>query len=256
MYMGGEMEATAGGVGDDTATMPNEFHLTLLRGFELHLDGRWLRPCAGEQRLVALLAVQGPSPRSVVSGLLWPDASGPRAQGNLRTALWRLAKLCPGLVAVDGDRLALRGVEIDVVAFGRWAKRLVDRGAVADDDVRTARAASADLLPGWYDDWVVTEREQLRQLRLHAFEALARELAARGRHAVAIEIALSAIAIDPLRESAHRTLISVYLAEENLSEAARHLRIFADLLHTELGVAPSPRTIQLVTSRVPAAHFR
>jgi len=250
------MEATAGGVGDDTAAMPGEFHLTLLRGFELRLDGRLLRPCAGEQRLVALLAVQGPSTRSVVSGLLWPDANGPRAQGNLRTALWRLAKLCPGLVTVDGDQLALRHVEIDVVTFARWAKRLVDRGAVEDDDVRTARAASADLLPGWYDDWVVIEREQLRQLRLHALEALARELEARGRHAVAIEIALSAIALDPLRESAHRTLISVYLAEENLSEAARHLRIFADLLHTELGVAPSPQTIQLVASRVPAIHFR
>jgi DNA-binding SARP family transcriptional activator len=93
----------------------------------------------------------------------------------------------------------------------------------------------------------------LRQLRLHALEALAHELAARGRHAVAIEIALSAIALDPLRESAHRTLI--YLAEENLSEAARHLRIFTGLLRTELGVAPSPRTIQLVASRVPAVQF-
>jgi DNA-binding SARP family transcriptional activator len=250
---GKQMEAMAGG---DAEAMPGEFHLTLLRGFELRFGGGLLRPCAGEQRLVALLAVQGATPRSVVSGLLWPDASGPRAQGNLRTALWRLARLCPGLVAVDGARLALRGVEIDAVAFGRWAKRLVDGGRVADDDVRTARAAWADLLPGWYDDWVVAEREQLRQLRLHALEALARELAARGRHAVAIEIALSAIALDPLRETAHRTLISVYLAEENLSEAARHLRIFADLLHTELGVAPSPRTIDLVASRIPAMQFR
>jgi DNA-binding SARP family transcriptional activator len=248
------MEATAGDVGDDTATV-SEFHLTLLRGFELRLDGRLLRPCPGEQRLVALLALRGASPRAVVSGLLWPDANPPRAQGNLRTALWRLTKLCPGLVAVEGEQLALRGVEIDAVAFARWAKRLVDEGAV-EDDVSAARSARAELLPGWYDDWVVAEREQLRQLRLHALEALAHELAARGRHAVAIEIALSAIALDPLRESAHRTLISVYLAEENLSEAARHLRILADLLRTELGVAPSPRTIQLVAARVPAVHFQ
>jgi DNA-binding SARP family transcriptional activator len=118
--------------------------------------------------------------------------------------------------------------------------------------VAVARGAQAELLPGWYDDWVITEREHLRQLRLHALEALARELAARGRHAVAIEVALSAIALDPLRESGHRTLISLYLAEDNLSEAARHLRIFAGLLREELGVAPSPRMMQLVTSRVPA----
>jgi DNA-binding SARP family transcriptional activator len=250
------MEAKAAVVDDGTSTLSGEFELTLLRGFELHLDGRPLRPCVSEQRLVALLALQGPLPRSVVSCLLWPDANGPRAQGNLRTALWRLAKLCPGLVAVEGDQLALRGIEIDVTAFTRWGLQLVNGGAAADDDVRTARSTRSELLPGWYDDWVVAEREQLRQLRLHALEALAHELAARGRHAVAIEIALSAIALDPLRESAHRTLISVYLAEENLSEAARHLRIFADLLHTELGVAPSPRTIELVASRVPAMQFR
>ncbi len=250
--MGEWMKTTAVGAGGDTATVPGGYQLTLLRGFELRLDGRPLRPCVSEQRLVALLAVRGTLPRNVVSGLLWPDANGPRAHGNLRTALWRLGKLCPELVAVEGDQLALRGVEIDVATFTRWATRLVDGGAMADDDVRTARSCRADLLPGWYDDWVVAEREQLSQLRLHALEALARELAARGRHAVAIEIALSAIALDPLRESAHRTLISVYLAEENLSEAARHLRIFADLLHTELGVDPSPRMMQLVTSRVPA----
>ena len=80
----------------------------LLRGFELRHDVQVLRPCVSEQRLVALLAVRGALPRSVVSGLLWPDANGPRAQGNLRTALWRLVKLGPGLMAVDGDRLALR----------------------------------------------------------------------------------------------------------------------------------------------------
>jgi DNA-binding SARP family transcriptional activator len=246
------MEARATDAGDESSTGAGELRLTLLRGFGLHLDGRPLRPCVSEQRLVALLAVRGALPRSVVSGLLWPDANHLRAHGNLRTALWRLARLCPELVAVEGDQLALRGVKIDVVAFARWARRLVDGGAIADDDVRTARSTRADLLPGWYDDWVVAEREQLRQLRLHALEALSRELAACGRYAVAIEIALSAIALDPLRESAHRTLISVYLAEENVSEAARHLRIFADLLHTELGVAPSPRMVQLVTSRVPA----
>lgn len=205
---------------------------------------------------MALLAVRGGLPRSAAAGLLWPDAVDPRAQGNLRTALWRLVKLCPGLVVVDGDRLALGDAEIDVEAFVRWATRLVDGGMVVDADVEAARAVRADLLPGWYDDWVGAEREQLRQLRLHALEALARRLAERERHAVAIEIALSAIALDPLRESAHRTLVSLYLAEDNLSEAARHLRMFSALLRTELGVELSPRMMELVTSRLPALQFR
>ena len=230
--------------------------MALFGGFELRLDGRVLRPCLSEQRLVALLGVRGGLPRSAAAALLWPDAADARAQGNLRTALWRLVKLCPGLVVVDGDRLALGPAEIDVTGFVRWATRLVDGGAAVDGDVEAARGVHADLLPGWYDDWVGTERERLRQLRLHALEALARRLAERERHAVAIEIALSAIALDPLRESAHRTLVALYLAEDNLSEAARHLRMFAALLRAELGVGLSPRMLEIVTARLPAAQFR
>jgi DNA-binding SARP family transcriptional activator len=237
------------------AASPGEFHLALLRSFELQLDGRVLRPCLSEQRLVALLAVRGGLPRSAVAGLLWPEVNDQRAHGNLRTALWRLVKFCPGLVVVDGDHLVLGEVEIDVAAFTVWARRLVGGGPMIDGDVEAARATRVELLPGWYDDWVVAEREQLRQLRLHALEALARELAGRGRHAIAIEVALSAIALDPLRESSNRILISLYIAEDNLSEAARHLRIFADLLREELGVEPSPRMMRLVTSRVPTLQY-
>jgi hypothetical protein len=66
------MEAAGTNVGDDTAAGSGEFQLTLLREFELHLDGRPLRPCVGEQRLVALLAVRGMLPQSVVSGPCGP----------------------------------------------------------------------------------------------------------------------------------------------------------------------------------------
>ncbi|TFV57025.1 hypothetical protein E4P41_15090 [Geodermatophilus sp. DF01-2] len=47
------------------------------------------------------------------------------AHGNLRSALWRLHKVAPGLVEVTGDVLALAdGVRVDVREPGDWARRM------------------------------------------------------------------------------------------------------------------------------------
>src|SRR5262249_37005908 len=96
-----------------------------------------------------------------------------------------------------------------------------------------------DLLPDWYDDWLRDEREELRQTRLHALESLARVLSQSGHHADAIQAALAAIRLEPLRESAHRTLIEIHLAEGNRSEARRQFQRCLRLLREELGVEPS-----------------
>jgi len=61
---------------------------------------------------------------------------------------------------------------------------------------------SADLLPDWYDDWVLLEAEDWRQLRLHALEALAGRLIALGRWGEAANAAGAAVRAEPLRESA------------------------------------------------------
>jgi DNA-binding SARP family transcriptional activator len=45
---------------------------------------------------------------------------------------------------------------------------------------------------------------------------------------------------EPLRESAHRAVVSVHLAEHNVVEAVRHYRAFRKLLGEELGMEPSP----------------
>jgi DNA-binding SARP family transcriptional activator len=78
-----------------------------------------------------------------------------------------------------------------------------------------------ELLPGWYEDWVLVERERLRQLRMHALEALAEKLTEAGRYGVAMQAAYAAVRADPVRESAHRAVVRVHLAEGNVLEALR-----------------------------------
>jgi DNA-binding SARP family transcriptional activator len=107
-----------------------------------------------------------------------------------------------------------------------------------------------DLLPGWDEDWVLVERERLRQLRLRALDALAEALVRQGRPALATEAAWASVRAEPLRESAHRAVVSAHLAEGNISEAVRHYHAFRRLLNEELGVESSPRFARMLPGRI------
>ncbi|WP_336026748.1 AfsR/SARP family transcriptional regulator [Geodermatophilus sp. FMUSA9-8] len=228
-------------------------HVTLLGGFSVR-DARAVgRPVVEDlprsvQRLVAHLCLAGRPSRAAVAGCLWPDVPDERAQASLRSTLWRLRRSAPGLVAATPDTLRLgAGVRVDVHELDAWADEVGDTSTGTDRLVLPPPALLGDLLPGWYDDWVLLERDRLQQRRLHALETAAGRLCTAGRHAEAIEVAYLAIRAEPLRESAHRTLVRVHLAEGNLAEALRASAAFRDLLWRELAVPPSRRMQELVS---------
>ena len=70
---------------------------------------------------------------------------------------------------------------------------------------------------------------------------MASRLADEGRYADALQAAIESVRLEPLRESAHRAIIAIHLAEGNVAEALRHYRLFQQLLVAELGIEPSPR---------------
>jgi DNA-binding SARP family transcriptional activator len=179
--------------------------------------------------------------RCKVAGTLWPSGGEERAAGNLRTALWRLRRAGIEVLVADKWSLALRtDVAVDLHVMDRLATRLIEGTAAGEDlDVSTSWADALDLLPGWYDDWVLMERERLRQRVLHALEALSRKLASEGRFADGVEAAMLATSAEPLRESAQRVLIEAHVAEGNLCEARRCWCAYRDLVRRELGVDPS-----------------
>ncbi|MET7443204.1 bacterial transcriptional activator domain-containing protein, partial [Streptomyces sp. NPDC005568] len=94
----------------------------------------------------------------------------------------------------------------------------------------------------------------LRQLRLHALDELAEALTRQGRPALAIEAGWASVRAEPLRESAHRAVVSAHLAEGNVGEAVRHYEEFRRLLEEELGVAPSPRFARMLPERAGAGR--
>ena len=156
---------------------------------------------------------------------------------------------------VDATSFQLRlapDVRVDVRETASLAHRLLARPtAPAGNDADLApdpRLLTGELLPDWYDDWVMLERERLRQLSLHALEALGERLLAAARVGEALEAALAAVAMEPLRESGHRLLIRIHLMEGNAAEAIREFELCARLFRDHLGLEPSPQLAQLVAN--------
>jgi DNA-binding SARP family transcriptional activator len=222
--------------------------LYLLDGFALYHDSSQVSVPESGQRLVALLALKETRlSRAVVAGMLWPETSERRAHASLRTAVWRVQRLCSGLLAASTSDLGLTpSVLVDVREVLQNASRLLSRPIQAGSLDFDWPLSTGELLPGWYDDWVLFERERVRQLHLHILEAVAEALSASGRFGVALEAALRAVQVDPLRESAHRLVMEIHLAEGNIWEALRQYEECSRLLWKELRVAPSGRMRELV----------
>lgn len=221
--------------------------LQLLGQFRFTFGGRTLTLGPSLQRLLAFLAVRPWPSRYVIAGLLWPDQRDESALAALRTTVWRVQHQAPGVLEVGPRTLALSSrTRVDLAECVGWAHAVLrDPAVIADADL-SPPGVTAELLPGWPDEWLEPERHRLHQLYVHALEAAAGEQLARGRPGQALNTALTALPTDPLRESTHRLVICIHLAEGNVDAALQQYRDCRQLLDTELGVAPSPALASLV----------
>lgn len=233
-----------------------EWRLSLLGTWRLSCVGHPCESGANGRRLVALLALRGTLDRAYVSGTLWPNCSESHARGNLRATLSRLHQrtfACP-VDSSDGALSLTARVTVDVGELVNTAWSVLDGEADLTGHRMLEILDNEDLLPGWYEDWVLVDRDRIRNLKLHALEALSAQFARVGNGPAALDAALAALAIDPLRESAHRAVISLHVTEGNLVEARRQLTRLRGILHTELGVEPSRLTTDLVEGRGASIH--
>jgi DNA-binding SARP family transcriptional activator len=227
--------------------------ICLLGGFRLEDGGCQVALPRSVRRLVAFLALQErPQPRALVAANLWLDASEARAAASLRSTLWRLRSAGPDVVLTDGTQLELdRSVTVDVSSMCARVKQLISGAESPAGGELEGVSLADDLLPGWYDDWVIAAREQVRQLRLRLLERLCEQLTDAGRFTEAIEIGLMAVADEPLRESAQRAVVRAHLAEGNWSEALRQYETYRALLDDVLGLEPTEQMARLIGPLLP-----
>lgn len=216
--------------------------LTLLGGFALTQGSRHAPLATSAARVVAFTALSPPAAkRTEIATALWGHLPPARARANLRSALSRLRSSAPRLLTADPTFVQLAPeVAVDAWELEARAKQILQEGAPAiATEVGPDGSFTAELLPEWDDDWVVLERDRLRDLGMRALERQASGLVAMGESAGAVQSLYAVLRADPLRESALRALVDLHLNEGNQAEAVRVFAGFRQRLRRELNTEPS-----------------
>lgn len=205
-------------------------HIRLIGGLAVEPPSRLTVPA---RRLLVFLALRpGLVQRWVVAESLWPGQQERQARASLRRAIWHLGE---EWLALEGDALRVTAT-VDVMAARRAAEQALRGERLARESVVLL---TADILPGWNDEWLIPFQEEFHDLRVRALEIACRTLVERGDLPLATQAGTAAVAAEPLRESAVEAVVISHLAEGNRYEAVRCYRSLARLLRTELGVDPN-----------------
>jgi len=232
---------------DDVA--PSKFRLSLLGRFEL--TGRDGPVELSSKKLAGLLAYLActapqPQPREKLAALLWGSHFDTQARQNLRQALFRLRRvLGQDVLHSDEEEVSLAPGAIDSDAARLEA--LIREGS------RDSLAAAADLYKGppladltvteaTWAEWVAGEQRRLEGLALDAMIRLGELEGKSGMHDLALAAASRAIAINNLREDAHRVAIRALAAAGRRADALKHYEDLAKHLKSELDVEPDALT--------------
>ncbi len=197
--------------------------------------------------LLAYLALEGATPRSLLAGLLWPDALETGARGNLRQLLRRLRDGA-GSDLIAGDDPLLLSPEITVDAVQ------LELIAFAGDDTGVL-GSTGELLEGldFEDctelmDWLLVKRELLSGLRFAALERLTDAFQKDGDLRAALLHAQQLLELDAVSEVAHRRVMRLHYLNGDRGAALRAYQRCRTVLMRELGVAPLSETSALASS--------
>jgi DNA-binding SARP family transcriptional activator len=201
-------------------------------------------------------------PREVMIEHFWSTHEPTRARSCLGSALSRLRKALPikghewlELSSLGEPRISLSApIWFDIVAFEAGIAPSLGATPGALEPVLLENLTAAlryyrgDLLLGWYDSWVLAERERLRLLCLRGYRRLMEHHAAMGDIENALAAGLSALRIEPLQELVQQRVIELYRASGQRAAAIRQYKTLSKLLASELGIAPSKETRALIDS--------
>ncbi|MCU1548223.1 MAG: Transcriptional regulator [Arthrobacter sp.] len=223
------------------------FQLSLLQPWQLRRDSTIVHVAVRQQRLITALAINGPRPRSCLVGLLWPENSETRALESLRVSVHIVSRQIPGLLINDGAVLSLtEHVDIDLHRMRARIRELSQAGSDGNDASWLHHLRDAELLPGWYDDWVIFEQARFRQDRLYALLIIARQSLARCDYEVAVKASEAALELEPLYESAVGILVQAEKQRGNNASALRSFGKYQAKLKEDMGMVPSEALRQLV----------
>lgn len=225
-----------------------------IRNNDIEINGLSAR----HQALIAYLALRAPRSvqRSEVAFNLWVDSKESQALTNLRKALHQIRNILQNgdLIRAESQSLHLSlspDDKIDLLEFTTQLSMAEQARTIHDVDAEQAALETAsdiysrDLLPNCYDEWIIPERERLRNLFIQGQDRLITLLETRKHYRDAIKHALRLLQTDNLRESTYRTLIRIHALNDDRAAALSTYHTCARLLSRELGVDPDASTREL-----------
>lgn len=212
------------------------------------------------QALLAYLVLQRhrKHPRKQLAGLLWGDYSEERAQAALRTALWRLRQVLEPEGTARGTYLTGQARDVafncdseywlDIEFFETQISALLNCpvNVMYDDDAILLEKAlslyTADLLEGFYEDWVISERERLHHLYLSGLQHLMLYYRENSQPEKGLECGRKILQHDPLQEAVHREMMRLYAETGKRALAIRQYETCRTALTSELNIQPMDET--------------
>jgi WD40 repeat protein/DNA-binding SARP family transcriptional activator len=189
--------------------------------------------------------------REKLAGLFWPESTEANARSYLRHALWRLRKALETGLHNGQDYFAADDITIAFDATADYwldtaiLEQKVDESWSADDLLDVISVYRGELLPGFYDEWVVLARERLQAAFERKMQLLLEQLAKARRWSDIMEWAERWIAQGQTPEPAYRALMVAHAANGDLSGVATVYQRCVSALRLELGVGPSELTRDL-----------
>ena len=209
----------------------------------------------------AYLAVERTRPvtRDELAEVIWPGDMPPSWDGALSAIVSRLKGLFStaglddlGLSMISGIGLYRLILPVDVwvdveaataaIDHAEMALRVGDAGRILGPASIASNICRRPFLPDCDGPWVESQRDKLARQLVRALECHTRRWLASGEAILAVETAVEAVSLDPLRESAYNLLMQAYAASGNPAQATRTYQRLKALLSEELGATPSPET--------------
>ena len=207
----------------------------MLGQFDVRLDGRVTNiPSRPAQSLLAYLALNEANARS-----------------SLRHALWRIRKEIGGDAETENPYLLVDSLTIAFADGGHtWVDALVLARETAKESspenlIGALSLYGGDLLPGFYDDWVILERERIRAVFDHKMQAFLDQCLANHQWPLALEWAERWIGLGQVPEPAYQALMIAYSYKGDVAGVAASFQRCQDALMDELGVQPSELTREI-----------
>jgi TolB-like protein/DNA-binding SARP family transcriptional activator len=245
--------------------------LFLLGGFQARAAGQEIEIAGRKERaLLAYLALPAGEVRSrdKLAGLLWSDRADSQPRESLKQAVFKLRRslepIQPPPLVADRESVSLdrEAVTVDVAEFERLIEEKTTQALVqASALYRGDLLDGLDLRDAAFEEWLLIENQRLRDMARQMLATLMDRQMSHGAYDQAAAAARRLLAIDPLCEAAHRTLMNIYRAQGQTALALKQYQLCSAALQSELGVRPEAETERLyqairenrTSSREPAA---